>query len=190
MLRLVVPPAPRLIAAATLVLLGTIHAPALAQKMRPGLWETTVNMGGEMGAQMARMQQQMANLPPAQRAQIEAMMASQGVGVGVGKPNTVRSCITPEMAARDQFNPGDRNCRSMSHTRSGNTVRFRFACDGERGGTAEGEGEFTIVSDAETRGKMFVNATRQGQTMRMDMQSTSKWLGADCGTVKPVAATK
>lgn len=186
-------PAPRLLAAATLALLAAAAGPVLAQKIRPGLWENTVSMkssGGEMEAAMARMQEQMARMPPEQRAQMEAMMARQGIGMTPGKPNTVRSCITPEMAARDQFDPGDRNCRSTGHSRSGNTVRFKFACEHERGTTAEGEGEMTLVSDKETRGKMFVNTTRQGKTMRMDMESSSKWVGADCGDVKPVAAAR
>jgi len=192
MLRHIVP-ASRLVAVTTVALLAAAAGPALAQKIRPGLWENTVSMkssSGEVEAAMARMQEQMARMPPEQRAQIEAMMARQGVGIGAGKPNTVRSCITAEMAARDQFDPGDRNCRSTGHSRSGNTVRFKFACEHERGTTAEGEGQFTLVSDTETRGKMYVNTVRQGKTMRMDMESTSKWLAADCGDVKPVAAPR
>ena len=183
--------APRLLAVATLAVLGA--SGAQAQKVRPGLWENTVNMkssGGEVEAAMARMQEQMARLPPEQRAQVEAMMARQGMGMAAGKPNTVRSCITPEMASRNELHPGDKNCRSTGHSRSGNTVRFKFACENERGGTAEGEGEFTLVGDTETRGRMWVNATRQGKTFRMDMESSSKWIAADCGDVKPVAAPR
>lgn len=191
MLRHLVDLAPRLLAVATIAVLGA--ASAQAQKIRPGLWENTVQMkssGGEIEAAMARMQEQMARMPPEQRAQFEAMMNRQGMGMAAGKPNTARSCISPEMASRNEFHPGDKNCRSTGHSRSGNTVRFKFACENERGGTAEGEGEFTLVSDTETKGKMFVNATRQGKTFRMDMDSTSKWLAADCGDVKPPPARK
>jgi hypothetical protein len=165
-------------------------APAHAQKIRPGLWENSVAMkssGGQVEAAMAQMQAQLASMPPEQRAQVEAMMANQGIGMAAGKPNTVRSCISPEMAARDQFDTGDGRCKSTGHTRSGNVVRFKFVCQPDASGAAgEGEGEFTLVSDTENRGKMRINATRQGQTLRMEMDTTSRWLGADCGTLKPV----
>jgi Protein of unknown function (DUF3617) len=190
MLRHLVDLAPRLLAVATIAVLGA--GSAQAQKIRPGLWENTVSMksgGGEVEAAMAQMRAQLASMPPEQRAQVEAMMARQGMGMAPGKPNTVRSCISPEMANRNEFHPGDKNCKSTGHSRSGNTVRFKFACESERG-AAEGEGEFTLVSDTETKGKMWVNAMRQGKAFRMDMESGSKWVAADCGDIKPPPARK
>jgi hypothetical protein len=193
MIRIALPAAPQLLALVVLVLAGAPEAQA--QKIRPGLWENTVSMkssDGRMEAAMAQMQEQLARMPPEQRAQVEAMMARQGVGLGAGKPNTVRSCISPEMAARDQFDTGDGRCKSTGHTRSGNVVRFKFVCQADQqGASGDGEGEFTLVSETENRGKMRINATRQGQTMRMEMDTTSRWLGADCGALKPIGgATK
>ena len=56
-----------------------LAATASAQQIKPGLWENTSQMGGAMGAPMAQMQQQMASMPPAQRKQMEAMLAQQGI---------------------------------------------------------------------------------------------------------------
>lgn len=172
--------------AAIALLAGGAHA----QKIRPGLWENTVAMksgGGQAEAAMAQMQAQLASMPPEQRAQVEAMMARQGMGVGAGKPNTVRSCISPEMAARDQFHSGDSRCKQTSHTRSGNVVRFKVVCEAEGArGSGEGEGEITLVSETENKGRMTFTTMRQGQTMRMEMETTSRWLGRDCGDVKPM----
>ncbi|MBK9135815.1 MAG: DUF3617 domain-containing protein [Betaproteobacteria bacterium] len=188
MMRHLVVPASRLLVVAALTIVAA--GGAQAQKLRPGLWENAVSMKSSdqrVEQAMAQMRAQLASMPPAQRAQVEQMMASQGVGIGgAGKPNTVRSCISPEMAARNEFNPGDSRCQSIDHKRTGNVVRFRFSCQNE-GTTSQGEGEFTLVSDTETRGKMFVNTQRQGQSMRMDMESTSKWVAADCGNLKPLA---
>jgi len=39
-------------------------------------------LGGQMSAMMAQMEQQLKNLPPEQRAQIEAMMKGRGMGAG------------------------------------------------------------------------------------------------------------
>lgn len=182
---------PRLLAVATFAGAAALVAtPAAAQKLKPGLWENSVSMksaGGQAEAGMARMQEQMARLPPEQRAQVEAMMARQGLGMAAGKPNTVRSCISPEMARRDEFNPGDSRCKVLNHARSGNVVRFKVSCQMD-GATSDGDGEFTLVSDAETRGKMTMNVVRQGQAMRMEMDSTSRWLGADCGDLKPIGS--
>lgn len=192
MIRITLPTAPQLFVLASLAFAGVTGAQA--QKIRPGLWENTVSMkssGGQVEAAMAQMQQQLASLPPEQRAQVEAMMARQGIGMGAGKPHTVRSCISPEMAARDQFDTGDGRCKSSGHSRSGNVVRFKFVCQADQhGATGDGEGEFTLVSETENRGKMRINATRQGQTMRMEMDTTSRWLGADCGTLKPIGGAK
>lgn len=186
MIRIALPGVSHLLALSVLALVGTTSAQA--QKIRPGLWENTVSMkssDGRLEAAMAQMQEQLARMPPEQRAQVEAMMARQGLGVAAGKPNTARSCISPEMAARDQFDPGDGRCKSTGHTRNGNVVRFQFVCPGE-GAQSEGEGEFTVLSDTENRGKIRVSAARQGQTMRMEMDTHSKWVGADCGSIKPL----
>jgi len=47
-------------------------------------------LGGQMSAAMAQMQEQMKNLPPEQRAQVEAMMRGRGMpgGAGASAPKT------------------------------------------------------------------------------------------------------
>lgn len=179
--------ASRLAAAAAAVLLAAGAAQA-QQRIRPGLWENTLAMkmgGGQMEGAMAQMREQMASMSPEQRAQVEAMMARQGMGAAGGRPNTtVRTCVTPEMASRNDFNPGDSRCRSTAHQRTGNTVKFKVTCESDQG-PSEGEGEFTLVSETATKSKMSVTATRQGQAWRMDVESASRWVAADCGDVKP-----
>lgn len=163
---------------------GTAHA----QKIKPGLWENTFSIrsgGGEVEAAMAQMQQQLASMPPEQRRQVEQMMAQRGVGMGAGQPNTVRVCVTPEQAARNELPTSDSRCKQTGYSRSGNTVRFKFTCQTEQGASS-GEGEFTLVSDTEQRGRMNMLMQRGGREMRMQMQTGGKWLGADCGDLKPV----
>ena len=76
-----------------------LAATASAQQIKPGLWENTSQMGGAMGAPMAQMQQQMASMPPAQRKQMEAMLAQQGIRMDA-QGVTSKVCITKEMAER------------------------------------------------------------------------------------------
>jgi hypothetical protein len=48
--------------------------------------EDADRLGGQMAGAMSQMQQTMANLPPEQRAQVEAMMKARGGGPGAGAP--------------------------------------------------------------------------------------------------------
>ena len=167
-------------------------SPAVAQKLAPGLWEhsmTVKSSDPRMAEGMARMQKEMANLSPQQRQQMEAMMAAQGISMGVGAGAggpaiTAKVCLTPEQAARDEMPPpADGDCKHTSMQRSGNTLRVKFACTGKR--PATGDGEYTLESPKAHRGRTTVEAVEGGKTVRMDMNHTGRWLSADCGAVKP-----
>lgn len=170
-------------AAAAIVL---FNAPAGAQALKPGLWENSFTMkstSGGMEKAMAEMQAQMAKMPPEQRKMMEQMMAKQGVGMGP-KGNTVKFCMTPEDAARQELPAADGNCKQKITRRSGNTLAMSFTCTGNPPST--GEGEYTVVSDTAYSGKSVVNTTVNGKPERMDMTVAGKWLAADCGAIKPI----
>lgn len=161
---------------------------AQAQKMAPGLWENQFELGSgnpEMQAQMKRAQEQMAKMPPEQRKMMEEMMAKQGVNMGTagGKPS-FRYCITKEQAERNQI-PTDNEgrCKQDSLDRSGNTLRFKYSCANP---PSRGTGEITFSGDKAYTMKMVVEGTSaKGQTGQMTMNSSAKWVSADCGAVKP-----
>ncbi len=163
-----------------------------AQKAAPGLWEHTMTMktqSGQMEAAMAQMQQQLSKLTPEQRKQMETMMAGRGgagMSMGPGKPIIVKVCLTPEQAARDEIPQSQGNCQRLSHERSGNTVKFKFSCTGQQPST--GSGEFTFISDKQHQGRMLIETTMRGQPERIETEQAGRWLGADCGDVKPRAA--
>ncbi len=159
---------------------------ASAQSIKPGLWEHSFTMksqSGQMEKGMADMHKQLAEMPPAQRQQIEKMMAQQGVGMGA-QTNTTKVCISPEDAARlDLPQPGG-HCKQEITQRSGSTMKFKFSCAGQH--PTSGEGEITFTSPTAYSSKSVVNSTVQGKPERMTMDQTGKWLSADCGTIKPV----
>jgi hypothetical protein len=186
----------------TLCLLAALFAAtaASAQKLAPGLWEHTVQMklqGGQADAGLARMQEQLARMSPEQRQQMEAMMAARGgggpgmaagLGMMAGKPSVVKTCITPEQAARDEIPQAQGHCQQVSQERSGKTIKFKFACQAEGPGSmaGTGEGQYTLLNDKALSGHMMFDGTaRNGQAIRMDMEQTGRWLAADCGDVKP-----
>ena len=169
-----------------LIVLATFSPWAAAQKMTPGLWETTVTMksgDGKMEAAMAKMQESMAKMPPEQRKMMEEMMAKQGVGMAGGKPNAVRVCISKEQAERGEVpQQTEGRCKQDSLQRTASSVKYKFSCTDPQ---ASGEGEFNFSGDEAFNGTLVMTTTRDGKPQRMEMQQAGKWLGADCGTLKP-----
>jgi hypothetical protein len=171
---------------ALLLLLAVAATPAFAQKMVPGLWEHAMTMksdSGQTAAAMANMQKQMAGMPPEQRKMVEEMMARQGMGMG-GAPNTVRFCVSPAMAEKPEMPQSDQGCQQEGMQRSGNTMRFKFRCEGPPLRT--GEGEFTLQGDKAFSGRTSYTTTRQGKPESMQMTMSGRFISADCGTIKPV----
>jgi hypothetical protein len=173
--------------------LVAVASAASAQSMKPGLWEITSKMqtaSGQMERQMAQAQQQMANMPPEQRKMMEEMMARQGVKMGTagGGGMTMKVCMTKEMVEHNEMPSQQRgDCKTTSQTRSGNTMKMAFACTNP---PSTGEGQFTFNGSEGYTMKMAVNTTVQGKPETMNMDANGKWLGADCGDVKPRAMPK
>ncbi len=165
---------------------------ASAQNLKPGLWEITNKMSGsgEMGAQMAQAQAQMANLPPDQRKMMEEMMAQRGVKMGAGGPGggmSVKVCMTREMVERNELPAQQGDCKTTQQSRTGNTMKMAFSCTNP---PSSGEGQVTFVSPESYNMKMLVNTSVQGKPEKINMDGAGKWLGADCGTVKPLTLPK
>lgn len=177
------------LAIATLLGAALTALPVAAQTMKPGLWEITNKMGGsgdtgaKMAAAMEQMQKQMASMPPEQRKMMEDMLAKQGVQMnpGAGGGMSTRICITREMAARNEAPPAQNDCRQEQLQRSGNTTKFKFTCSNP---PSSGEGTVTVNNPESYTMHMKMTGGRQQGTMTMDAQG--KWLGSDCGSVKPI----
>lgn len=163
-----------------------------AQNLKPGLWEMTQAMQGQAGgkdvaAAQAQAQRELAALPPEQRKMVEAMMAKQGVSMSAGG-NAVRVCISREMAERGQPPARqDGDCKTEWSPRKGNTITTKFTCNNP---PSTGEGTIVFNSSESYTMNMKVTQTRGGKPETMTLQSSSKWVGADCGNLKPLAPGK
>jgi hypothetical protein len=164
--------------------------PAAAQKSEAGLWEYRITLksgSGRMEGAMAQMQQELAKMPPEQRKMMEQMMASQGMGIG-GGANAVRLCISKEQAERDEMPTGDDKCRPTSLTRSGNTLRFAFVCEGEP--PTQGKGSYTFQGGRAFSGQTVMDTVVDGKPERIESQIQGRWLGADCGIIQPAGGKR
>ena len=176
----------------THVLSATLLFTALAagaQTQAPGLWEhafTVKSAGGEMERVLAEMKKQMDAMPPEQRQQVEQMMASRGVKMGA-KGGSGKVCLSKEQAARPAEPKVPEGCTQQVDQRSARTVKFHFDCT--KPSVSRGEGEMNYLSEKAYTGKMNITGEVSGKPQQMSMDMTGKWLGADCGDVKPVASS-
>jgi hypothetical protein len=156
-----------------------------AQSLKPGLWEINNRMKNnpQMDQAMAQMQQQLAAMPPEQRKQMEAMMAQRGVRMAPNAAGgmTVQMCMTPEMAQHNDV-PMQDGCKLTRQQRSGKTMKVAFTCTRP---PSSGEGEFTFGSPEAYSSRMTMRTTAQGRSETTEMESSGRWLAADCGNIKP-----
>lgn len=181
-------------AAAACLLLAS-GAPLQAQtlsKRKPGLWEITqtqqgAQVDGEQMPSSEEIAQMMAQMPAAQRQQMEKMMRERGGGLSASRPNTIRYCLTPEMAARDTFaqppDPGMK-CKHDVKAVSSSEARFTFTCSGPNG-SFKGEGRSTGMSPEGYKTSISMQGTMEGTPMSMRTEQTGRWLGSDCQGLKP-----
>ena len=163
--------------------LAMVALSTTAQTTRPGLWEVNSKLGGspEIDQAMAKMQQQLASMPPEQRKMMEDMMAKKGVGMvpAAGGGMAARVCITKEMAERHQMPMQQRgSCVTNVSEKTSSSMKMNFTCTNP---PSTGEGQFTFSGDSAYAMKMKVNSTVQGKPHTTTIDGTGKWLGADCG---------
>lgn len=180
------PPRPLLFAACA----AALALPAVAQTIKPGMWEVSNNLGdssGKLQGAMAELQRQMARMPPDQRKLMEQMMAQNGVQMSPETGGLVaRVCVTPEMVRNTELPVSqDSNCSQSHSPVKGGKMSFTFNCPGTR---TSGSGEVTFHSD--TSYSLKAQVLRGGNPAPVTVDSNARWLGADCGAVRPVALPK
>jgi hypothetical protein len=175
------------------LLLAAATFAAQAQKVAPGLWEAQMSMksgSGQIEAQMARMQQEMAKMPPEQRKMMQDMMARQGMAMDPAKGlQTMRYCLSKEQAERGEV-PADPEgrCKHEKMERSGSTMRFSFVCSNP---PSRGSGEITLQGDKAYTSKMTVESSgKDGKPERVEMQQQARWVSAECGALRPVGGAR
>lgn len=167
---------------------AAVTMPASAQTLKPGLWELLHKTGSspQMGQGMAEMQKEMANMPPEQRKQMEAMMAGRGGQMAPAENGGMhmRICLTKEMVERNDIPASRGDCKTTQHQRTGNTLKMAFTCSKP---PSKGETVVTYTSpEAFTTRTNVTTTTAGGKPESMTVEGSGKWLAADCGDVQPI----
>ncbi len=159
-----------------ILLCAAVSIPALGQAaspMKPGLWEVTTQSDS------------MRNMP-----KISPQQAAQMRQMGINVPEmrnggmVIKMCYTREMAERNEA-PGQKegDCQTRNMRQSGNTYSAEIVCNGsdmKGSGTIQGTHYPTsFESNYQFKG------TAHGQPVNQQRKSSGKWVGVDCGNVKP-----
>lgn len=66
------------------------------------------------------------------------------------------------------------------------TMKYKFACTKPQ--RVSGEGQVRYVSEKAYTGRSTMTSQAAGLPQQMTMEMAGRWLGAECGDVKPVGA--
>ncbi len=153
-----------------------------------GLWESTHTVTTEMAgmpstpAMPQLTEAQLAQIPPAQRAQIEAMMKGRG-GAGSPQSTTVKYCQTAESRARAlNVSPRESGCSTKLTSMSATKEEIHMDCAGKF--KASGDMVVERIDSEHAKGNMVLKSEGD-RPMTIRMSFTTRWLSADCGDVKP-----
>jgi len=158
-------------------------AQASAQNIKPGLWELTskVKTGNAQQDQaMSAALAQLATMPPAQRAQMEAMMAQNGVSMpkaGSDGSITLTACVTPEMASRKELPMNQKGKCSTKQEPVAGGMNVSYTCTDP---ASSGNGQIRFNGDnAYTMTMNVTNDTAVGPR-KATVESAGRWLSATC----------
>jgi len=148
--------------------------------VKPGLWEST-SVTKVSGMQIP--DSALANLPKEKRDQIEAMMNQ-------AHTNTAKVCITKDVLARGFTSDMGKNanCTQKTTSLTSSKVEIHIECTGASAMVADMVIE--RVDSEHAKGTLTGKGGGNGRGAGMSMSGTfsTKYLGSDCGDVKPIDA--
>lgn len=165
--------------------LTTLSTSALANFiMKPGKWRLETQMSAEGKPQidpMAKMREAMKDMTPAQRKQMEEMMAKMGKTnpdmpkVGFDK-NGMTICYTKEMLEGDlglKKQQEDQKCKVSDFTKSPTKISMKFKCEDG----ASGDSQWNITDPTHMNG---VTKIVSSKGKKSEIKFKAEFLTAKC----------
>lgn len=127
----------------------------------------------------------LAQAPPVKMGLWEKTMTMTGGPTGTMTIKS-KSCVTPDswkemVGNSSKPQPG---C-TTNLTKTSNGYSFVSSCTRPQGGTMTAKGSATIQDAEHIVGESHTTSTMNGKTREMEMHSTSHFVSASCGSVKP-----
>jgi Protein of unknown function (DUF3617) len=115
-----------------------------------------------------------------------SMEAMKNVSIGKDGNTAVKVCMTKEMIDARQFNNQNTKCTHNLGPLSGNTQKYSFSCTEP---LSSGEGVIVFQSNTSYTSTIKIKSTQNGKSEEVTIESSGKFLDANCGSVKPLATT-
>jgi hypothetical protein len=167
----------------TLAILAAAQASAQNQTIKPGLWELNNKLktgNAQQDQAMSAALSQLASMPPAQRAQMEAIMAQNGVSMPKASSDgsiTLTACVTPEMATRKELPMNQKGkCNTTQEPVAGG-INVSYTCTDP---ASSGTGQIRFNGDNAYTMTMNVTNNTGAGPRTATVESTGRWLGATC----------
>ena len=154
--------------------------------VKPGLWEVRSTALDANGREMAPPEQAaLSRLPPEARAAMADAMKARGLSMPDANGAT-KVCLSKEMfeSGRWQQVASESGCTTNYSTRSNSNWKWHSTCTALK---SESDGETVFSSPESYRTKVTTTMTVTGKTNTSTRIVQAKWLGADCGGIKPFA---
>ena len=177
----------RLVSVATVMVVG-LAVPALSAELphvKLGLWEMTVSV------QMKGMPSvDLSKVPADKQAMAQSMM--KNAMAQMGKPHTFKTCISEEQLKKGvSFNDNkEPSCATTVLKSSSTELQVKQVCTGKHPRTMTID--YKAVTPESVSGGAHVDMTGDSSAggMAADSKISGKWLGEDCGSLKPGQASK
>jgi len=168
--------------------------------VKPGLWEMTMQidpsgMPGMPG--MPQIPQAVLDaMPPDQRATFESMLKSQQSQFNsqLSKTEVERSCLTKADLNQPFILGETRQCTHRVISSTGSKMEIEALCTQDAGVKTTVSTRLEALSPERVTSIVTMKADsktpRDGRAMTMTSRMNARWLGADCGEVKPVSSSK
>jgi hypothetical protein len=160
---------------------GLRAAEPVPLNVKPGQWEATVT-SQITGLSQASVPQisadQLAKMPPEQRAKVEAMLK----GMGGPHTSTNKSCVKKEDLTKMQLN-NDQSCKTTLVSSSGSKQEIHMECD-RKGGRQTGTITIEALNSETIKFDIQAGGDSNGKNINMTVNGTSKWLGPVCEDTK------
>ena len=171
-------------------LLPTARAQSRQIPVKLGLWESQVSSTMVM-ALPPEAEARIAAMPPERQAQMRARLNGSKPNVSTYKSCIAQHATMDELLNQNQDKRGAK-CTFTNRTQTSDGASFDTTCTMPQG-TATGHTEFHMLNDEHWTSTTHISADMGGggATRHVSMESTvtSRYVGAQCGDVKPSSTT-
>ena len=166
------------------VTIAAVAAPPPVPPVKPGLWETRMSALDASGHEVPLPEQAaMSRLTPEMKAKMAETMKARGLSMPDEKGAT-KVCYTKETFESGgwQQMASEMGCTTNYSTQSSSTWKWHSSCPAMK---SESDGEAVFSSPQSYTVTVKTTATVMGKTNTSTRVVQAKWLGPDCGDIKP-----